>query len=144
MEKSTNYSKFLQKHITLKIFIPTVSCILILVWLFVYCYYGHLISSKSDQVAAFAYNSKFYKYPLDLRMFTMMLMLRSQQSFFITGFFITRCSLESYARVKKLYSIENIYFVSNDFLKKYFPTVYKLGNFNLHVIQKHIEMKWRP
>lgn len=88
------------KDINLKIFEPTVSNILIMVWLFVYCYYGNLISWKSEQVADFAYNSHFYKYPLDLRIFTLFMIHRSQRPFIITGYKITRCSLESYGRVR--------------------------------------------
>lgn len=70
-----------------------------MVWLFVYCYFGHIISCKGEEVANFAYNSMFYKYPLKLQIFTFFIISRSQRTFFITGYRITKCSLESFARV---------------------------------------------
>lgn len=78
---------------------PTVSIVLIMVWLFVYCFYGSLINWKLGQVGEFAYNSQFYKYPEELRLFTLFMIARSQRPFYITGYYITKCSLESYARV---------------------------------------------
>lgn len=83
-------------------FQASVSNTLILVWLFVYCFYGHLISFKCTQVGEFAYHSKFYQYPIELKWFTIFMIARSQRPFFITGYRITKCSLESYSRVSKI------------------------------------------
>lgn len=83
----------------IKLFQPTVSNFLIIVWLFIYCYFGHLITWKCEQVADFTYHSLFYKYPLDLRIFTLLFITRSQRPFYITGYKLTKCSLESYAKV---------------------------------------------
>lgn len=80
-------------------FQATVSNTLILVWLFVYCFYGHLISSKFAEIGEYAYHSTFYQYPIDLKWFTLFIIARSQRPFFITGCRITKCSLESYSRV---------------------------------------------
>ncbi|XP_055307137.1 uncharacterized protein LOC129571372 [Sitodiplosis mosellana] len=93
---STSMAQFMD--INIKLFQPAVSNFLILVWLFVYCFYGNLITWKCLQVADFAYHSKFYNYPNDLKIFTLLMMERSQRPFYITGYKITKCSLESYTR----------------------------------------------
>lgn len=90
---------FFLKDFDIKLFQPTVANILIIVWLFIYCFYGHLISWKCQQIGDFTYHSLFYKYPLDLRMFTLFMITRSQRPFYITGYKLTKCSLDSYARV---------------------------------------------
>lgn len=96
---------FFFKELNVQIIRPAISTILGLVWLFLNCFYGNLITIKLEQVADFAYESVFYKYPNDLRIFTLMTMCRSQRPFFITGYKITQCSLESYKRVSCLFSI---------------------------------------
>lgn len=80
-------------------FQTTVSNMLIMGWLFVYCFFGSLLNWKCGQVGEFAYHSKFYEYPMELKLFTLFMIERSQRPFFITGFRITKCSLESYAQV---------------------------------------------
>lgn len=87
------------KDFDIKLFQPTVANFLIIVWLFIYCFYGHLISWKCREIGDFTYCSLFYKYPLDLRMFTLFMITRSQRPFYITGYKLTKCSLDSYARV---------------------------------------------
>lgn len=100
--KTIDYKIFhsFKKDINIKLFQPSVSNFLILVWLLVYCFYGNLITSKCLQVADFVYESQFYNYPHDLKIFTLLMMQRSQRPFYITGYKITMCSLESYSRVR--------------------------------------------
>lgn len=83
----------------LNIFKPAVSVALVMVWLYVYCSFGQLITSKCEQISDIAYESTFYHYPIDLRIFTLMAIGRAQKPFYITGYKITQCSLHSYRRV---------------------------------------------
>lgn len=130
---------FFLKDFDIKLFQPTVANILIIVWLFIYCFYGHLISWKCQQIGDFTYHSLFYKYPLDLRMFTLFMITRSQRPFYITGYKLTKCSLDSYARV----GIKSIIFFSHFFNKKK-PiccfSVHAKSSFNLHTFSEPIKI----
>lgn len=113
-----------------------VSNVLILVWLFIYCFYGNLITWKCLQVADFAYHSQFYNYPNDLKIFTLLMIQRSQRPFYITGYKITRCSLENYSRV----CFEWNWFQSDNkiWLKCFVFTVFEHCRVILHALQKSV------
>lgn len=94
---SASFAQFLEFNI--KLFQPALSSMLVLVWLYIYCAFGNLVSAKCEQISQFAYDAHFYKYPIDLNIFTIMTILQAQKPFFITGFKMTHCSLDSYRRV---------------------------------------------
>lgn len=98
-EKSQKSRAAHSKDFDIKLFQSTVSNLLIIVWLFIYCFFGHLISSKCAQVGDIAYQSRFYEYPTDFKMYTLFIIARSQRPFFITGYKLTKCSLETYTNV---------------------------------------------
>lgn len=103
-----NYRLFfiflLKELLSTEMFQSTVSNTLIIAWLYIYCYFGNSITVGCERMAFFAYESKFYDYPLKLRMFTHFIIARAQQPVAITGFKITvcSCSLESFSRVSSV------------------------------------------
>lgn len=94
---SASFAQFVD--FSIKLFQPAVSSMLVLVWLYIYCGFGDLVSVKCEQISQFAYDAHFYKYPTDLNIFTLMTINQAQRPFFISGFKLTRCSLDSYKRV---------------------------------------------
>lgn len=93
---------------------PTV---VILCQLFLYCYYGQRVTDQvgtfnrlncylntltifqSNQLAESVYQLKWYNYPIQLQRYLQLIMLRSQNSSYFSGFGFVYCSLESFADV---------------------------------------------
>lgn len=87
------------KNFDRRMYQSMVANMLIIVWLFIYCFFGQLITTKCAKVAEYAYGSAFYKYPLHLQMHTLFTLQRAQRPFYITGFTLAKCSLDSFTKV---------------------------------------------
>ena len=72
---------------------------LVIVWLFIYCYYGQGVTSKFTQVADEAYESALYKYPRELQPYLILIIARAQEPFHFTGYKMVRCTLDTYKKV---------------------------------------------
>lgn len=64
-----------------------------------FCYFGNLVTAQFIEVADIAYLTIWYDYPLPLQPFVMLMMARAQKPKLITGFKMTRCTLESFKNV---------------------------------------------
>lgn len=92
-------ANFISQEISFRFFQSVVSVILIVVWLFIYCHFGQMITDQCADVDKMAYNSLYYLYPLKLRQFTLLTIAQSRKPFYFTGFKMMKCSMESFTRV---------------------------------------------
>lgn len=77
----------------------TVSAGFAVVWPLIYCYFATFATSQIMSIDMAIYDSLWYNYSLDLRKYTILILARSQQPVFFTGFNLIRCNLESFALV---------------------------------------------
>lgn len=82
-----------------QLFQSTVANMLIVVWLFIYCFFGDSMTQKCGEVNEIVFDLTFYMYPIALQRYLILIMAVAQKPFYITGLQITRCSLESFKKV---------------------------------------------
>lgn len=70
-------------------------------WVFIYCLYATRMTTILSMFGTVAFESKWYNYPIELRSYLILMIRRSQKSFYFNGFKIIRCDLETFARVRK-------------------------------------------
>lgn len=85
-----------------QLFQSMVANMLIVVWLYIYCFFGDNITRKCGDVSEIAFDLNFFMYPVALQRYLILIMAVAQKPFYITGLQITRCSLESF---KKVFSV---------------------------------------
>lgn len=67
--------------------------------IFVYCYFGNLVTIKLAEIADASYSMLWYKYPLQQQKYVILLLVRAQRPFYLTGYFRTSCTLERFTGV---------------------------------------------
>lgn len=75
----------------------TTSAVVLIIMIF--CYFGNMVTTKFSDVAFKAYSSYWYKYPIELQPYILMIINQSQNEFLFEGFKFAQCSLDSFARV---------------------------------------------
>lgn len=75
---------------------------LIVSCLHTYCSNGSTVTFSCSQFARAIYNSHWYKYPIELQPFLMMMMRRAQKPFYFTGYEFGQCSMENFTAVNWL------------------------------------------
>lgn len=75
-----------------------------LFWPFIYCYFATFATVRISSINMAVYDSIWYRYSLSLRKYTILIIARSQQPVYFTGFNLIRATLESFAIVSKLNS----------------------------------------
>lgn len=69
-------------------------------WVFIYCLYATHMTTTLLSLGTVTFQSKWYNYPIKLRPYLILMIRRSQKSFYFNGFKIIRCDLESFATVR--------------------------------------------
>lgn len=109
-----------------------VANMLILVWLYIYCYSGQTVTSNSIEMLDVAYNSLFYMYPKKLQYYLILIMARSQSPFYIRGYKMMNCTLENFSKVRKIYEK----YTGDGIINTFFLTANKYVDINLYGFQK--------
>lgn len=66
---------------------------------YVFCENGNIVTSECLYAADVAYDSLWYRYPMNLRPYMIIILRRAQQSYIFTGYKIAKCNLESFKKV---------------------------------------------
>lgn len=90
-------------YLLLQSIMTTTALVLIL---FIFCYYGNMVTSECQLVSISAYDTLWYLYPIELQKYIIPIMQRSQQPFYFTGFKITVCSLQSFTNVSRPLNVQ--------------------------------------
>lgn len=67
---------------------------------FIFCFFGNNVTIKFNETAVHAYNSSWYLCPIHLQRYIILMMQRSQRPLYLTGYKVTRCSLDSFTSVR--------------------------------------------
>lgn len=82
--------------------LQSIACISVMIFMmFVFCYFGDVVTTKSAAVADKAYQTMWYMYPVRMQPYIILIMLQSQKPFFLKGFDLISCSLENFTWVSK-------------------------------------------
>lgn len=63
------------------------------------CLFGNLVTSEAESVAEAAYDTNWYSYPVELRIFIMLAIRRTQRPLHFSGYRVVVCTLENYGKV---------------------------------------------
>lgn len=85
-------------YLLLQSIMTTLALILII---FIFCYYGNMVTWECHLVSISAYDTLWYLYPIQMQKHIILIMQRSQRPFLFTGFKITICSLQSFTNVSQ-------------------------------------------
>lgn len=81
---------------------------------FLFCYYATKTSDSLIEIANFIYNNTdWYKYPNDLKKYSILIMARAQCIFYFTGFKIVRCTLQNFMKVIPQKILYQLFFTFN-------------------------------
>lgn len=83
-----------------------------LFWPFLYCYFATFASVRISSINMAVYSSTWYSYSLNLRKFTILIIARSQQPVYFTGFNLIRATLKSFSIVSQITTIFSIFLKS--------------------------------
>lgn len=67
-----------------------------LAWPFFVCFFATRLTLRIASIGSVIYESMWYEYGLNLRKFTILIISRSHQPVYFTGFNLVRCTLESF------------------------------------------------
>lgn len=101
--------------------------------MFIYCYVGNIVTVKCFNVSLIAYQSLWYRYPTNLQFYVMQIIRFSQKPFYLSGYGVMRCSLESFTSVSLLLIYSNVkysFIVLLSFLANEYISI------NVHAFQK--------
>lgn len=77
-------------------------------WPFLFCYYSSLVTEQTSSISDIAYNTNWYEYPPEYQKYMILIIARSQELTYFTGFNLIRCSLETFGKVSSLIIRENL------------------------------------
>lgn len=78
-------------------------CILCsLIWPSCFCYFASVTTEKVSSVGDIAYCSNWYEYPIHLQKYVTLVIVRSQEPMYFTGFNLIRCTVETFGKVSIL------------------------------------------
>lgn len=97
------------QHISYLLLQSIMTTIAILLIIFIFCYFGHMVTTECAMVADFVYNASWYRYPIYLQKSTLFIIARSQQPFYFTAYKMYKCTLQSFSSVCILYLLHSIY-----------------------------------
>lgn len=83
-------------YLLLQSIMTTTAIVLII---FIFCYYGNMVTWECNSIPISAYETLWYLYPIHLQKHIILILQRSQRPFYFTGFEMTTCSLQSFTNV---------------------------------------------
>ncbi|KAJ6643281.1 Odorant receptor 9a [Pseudolycoriella hygida] len=81
-------------------FFFTAPTIVILAQLFLYCFYGQRVTDQAVKFSESIYQLRWYNYPTKYQKHFQLIILRTQNSNYLTGLGFVKCSLESFTDVR--------------------------------------------
>lgn len=79
---------------------------------FLYCYFATLTSDNLIEISDFIYyNTDWYTYNKNFAKYSILIMAKSQRTFYFTGLKIIRCNLQSFTKVDAM--IKKIPFITH-------------------------------
>lgn len=67
--------------------------------LFLYCYFGNVLTFNLLQLGDTVYCSEWYNYPIDVQQYIVMILRRTQKPFIISALGMMPCTLENFQAV---------------------------------------------
>lgn len=99
------------------LFQSTGSTLAFIFMMFIFCYFGNVVTTKSAAVADKAYQTMWYKYPVRMQPHIILIMMQSQKPFYLKGYELMLCSLQNFTWVSKHITHINDYFFGFFFWK---------------------------
>lgn len=82
--------------------VQSLNCLLVQIYLnFTFCSYADNMSRRTSGVADIVYNSIWYKLPATDRKLLTLIIMRAQVPFYLNGFHLFNCSLNSFQKVNE-------------------------------------------
>lgn len=76
-----------------------VPCMAVVLELFLFCYYGNKLSTKSFELLDTLYQSMWYEYPIKYQRYVIVMMVRMQRPLVLTGYNVVLCTLPTFTAV---------------------------------------------
>lgn len=73
---------------------------LMVLFLFIFCYFGEMVTDRSSAVAYAAYSTLWYRYPLKLQRFLQLTIIESHIQFCFSGLGVMFCTMQSFSGVR--------------------------------------------
>lgn len=83
---------------------PAVCLNVVLMWLFIYCYFGDQVTSRFEHIQLAFYESNWHLLPLELMNCLPYILLSTQKLVYIRGFANSSCTRETFKMVSVLLS----------------------------------------
>lgn len=77
-----------------------VPCAAMVMELFLYCYYGNKLTTKSFELLDSVYQSTWYEYPIRYQRYVQLMMVRMQRPMVLTGYDVVLCNLPTFTTVR--------------------------------------------
>lgn len=78
---------------------------LMVLFLFLFCYFGEMVSDRSLVIANSAWHTLWYLYPLELQKYVQMSIAYSHIEFHFSGMGLMYCTMASFSGVRLLYQV---------------------------------------
>lgn len=75
-----------------------------LIWPSLFCYYADVATTRLSSIAYYAYETTWNDYPLELQKYMILIIARSQEPVYYTGFNFVNCTLQALGKVFQLFS----------------------------------------
>lgn len=69
-------------------------------WPFFFCYYATLVATRISHIGDVAYDLDWFNYPPEFQKYFILIIARSHQSMYFTGFGLIVCTLEIFGNVR--------------------------------------------
>lgn len=86
-------------YLLLQSIMTTTAIVLII---FIFCYFGHMVTADCELAASSVYNALWYQFPISLQESIIFIMARAQHPFYLTAFKMYRCWLHSFTGVRRI------------------------------------------
>lgn len=87
-------------HFDFVMLVFQVICVLTSVlWPLIYCYFATIATNRISMIGYSAYDTNWFEYPPKLQKYMILIIARSQETIYFTGFNLVYCTLEVFAKV---------------------------------------------
>lgn len=91
-----------------------------LCWPYVYCHFATMTTERIASISDVTYSANWYDYPPILKKYLILMIARSQEEIFFSGFGFVYCTLEILLKVRVVFFLENHLFFNALFLYNIF------------------------
>lgn len=132
------------QELSIQLYQATGIAIMCLACLFIYCFYGQLLTDESLKINGAAYGMNWYQYPLKYRICVRMIIQYTQAPFYVSIYRLINCSLENFTSVSRFFSWK-IYLLGSKIMIIYYIIIFQQimkTSFTFYMFLRHLDLNW--